>query len=266
MIGKKWNDTRLQNLQKTCRDCTNRRCGSQSLFSLFFVRAVRVKKNLVACKYLYPGSKPGACLMPPRPSLQRRGTEGRRANASTPDQVRGMPNAPTPLLTKEGEKGRRANLYPGSKPGACLMPPRPSDPSLCSGQAKEGDRRAACDACYEQYGNGHSTRRDCLERSDGTFLRSTTERMEKQILSFDRLRTGALLRMTKRESGRGTEGKDPGSSITNVEDDRREKQILSFDRLRTGALLRIVNVQSFVDRMKAQCPPRRTPSCHPRGF
>ena len=81
----------------------------------------------------------------------------------------------------------------------------------------------------------------------GTFLRSTTERMEKQILSFDRLRTGALLRMTKRENGRGTEGKDPGSSITNVEDDRREKQILSFDRLRTGALLRIVNVQSFVD-------------------
>ena len=55
----------------------------------------------------------------------------------------------------------------------------------------------------------------------GTFFRSTTERMEKQILSFDRLRTGALLRMTKRESGRCTEGKDPGSSITNVEDDRR---------------------------------------------
>ena len=44
------------------------------------------------------------------------------------------------------------------------------------------------------------------ERSGGTFLRSTTERMEKQILSFDRLRTGALLRMTKRESGRGKEG------------------------------------------------------------
>ena len=106
---------------------------------------------------------------------------------------------------------------------------------------------AACEAGGEQYGNGRSTRRDCLERSDGTFFRSTTERMEKQILSFDRLRTGALLRMTKRESGRGTEGKDPGSSITNVEDDRREKQILSFDRLRTGALLRIVNVQSFVD-------------------
>ena len=67
---------------------------------------------------------------------------------------------------------------------------------------------------------------------------------EKQILSFDRLRTGALLRMTKRESGRGTEGKDPGSSITNVEDDRREKQILSFDRLRTGALLRMTKRES----------------------
>ena len=171
-----------------------------TLFSLFFVRAVRVKKNLVACKSLPP-------LTPP--------------------------------YKGGGKRAACKYLYPGSKPGACLMPPRPSDPSLCSGQAKEGDRRATWNAGGEQYGNGHSTRRDCLERSDGTFFRSTTERMEKQILSFDRLRTGALLRMTKRESGRGTEGKDPGSSITNVEDDRREKQILPFDRLRTGALLRM---------------------------
>ena len=41
MIGKKWNDTRLQNLQKTCGDCTNRRCGSQHFSLCFFcVRCV----------------------------------------------------------------------------------------------------------------------------------------------------------------------------------------------------------------------------------
>ena len=159
MIGKKWNDTRLQNL-KRLRGIVRIAGAEVNPFFFVFLRAVRVKIFLSACK----------CL------------------------------------------------YPGSKPGACLMPPRPSDPSLCSGQAKEGDRRAACGAGREQYGNGHSTRRDCLERR-GNFL-SLNNRTHGKADPFLRqtlrktqgvLRTGALLRMTKRESGRGTEGKDPGS-------------------------------------------------------
>ena len=36
MIGKKWDDTRLQNLQKTCGDCTNRRYRSQHFSLCFF--------------------------------------------------------------------------------------------------------------------------------------------------------------------------------------------------------------------------------------
>ena len=36
MIGKKWNDTRLQNLQKTWGDCTNRRYRSQHFSLCFF--------------------------------------------------------------------------------------------------------------------------------------------------------------------------------------------------------------------------------------
>ena len=97
-------------------DCTNRRCVSQSLFSLFFVRAVRVKKNLVACKSL------------PRV------------------KARGMPNAPTPLLTKEGDRRAACKyLYPGSKPGACLMPPRPS----LQRRGKKGGVRGGGGAIWE---------------------------------------------------------------------------------------------------------------------
>ena len=43
--------------------------------------------------------------------------------------------------------------------------------------------------------------------------------------------------------------------------------VLAFrKRMTEGEKAGIVNVQSFVDRMKTQCPPRGTPFCHPRGF
>ena len=109
MIGKKWNDTRLQNLQKTCGDCTNRRCGSQHFSLCFFcVRCVRGMFFVGARRVLRPIREWSFY------SSRVSGTEGRKG---VEEGLWGVaPTRRDPFVSAKGPKTMGAQ----ARPSGCL--------------------------------------------------------------------------------------------------------------------------------------------------
>ena len=217
MIGKKWNDTRLQNLQKTCGDCTNRRCGSQSFFLCFFcVRCVWGMFFVGARRVLRPIREWSFY------SSRLSGTEGRKACGVSPPHGEILlfrQKDPKPWAPRRGPSGAFASVPNGWGCGTrCAQ-------TVLALILDSGLRRSR--ACRRP-GFGAMGWRcflpSVIPDSIGdpgslllpVFAKRTT--LDPRRLTGSPIKSGTSVEDDRKRKDKDN---DTGSSITNVEDDRK---------------------------------------------